>query len=299
MTLDFDFKNDLKVLIEQKIQSEYGHNLQFVDLEDALLSLGSFYRRIPLRRKWLVRESDTFDSCGHEDVINTIKIKLSTGDDIGPYLSRSTNKPTYQDMLLNNWGILHLHLGETIESDGYISRTENLLYCKFDSYESIAYFITIKPHGYWTNKYLLEIVDRNWPESIKDFCIEEAKLITPEPNEKELWHLSINKINTFIEVNGKVYSPPGLGHAADGSALIDVLYMQQAVKLLDCIPEMYQLYLEEIEAKLRSQTKHKRVQIHLTGFKIKDEKFREIHFKAVANGENIPFTFILGNNDDS
>mgnify|MGYP007116749074 CR=1 FL=1 len=37
MTLHYDFKNDCKTIIDQLIQSKYGHTVQSADLEDALL----------------------------------------------------------------------------------------------------------------------------------------------------------------------------------------------------------------------------------------------------------------------
>lgn len=292
MTLHYDFKNDCKTIIDQLIQSKYGHTVQSADLEDALLSLGSFIRRIPLTQVWTVIESDVFNPCGHEKAVNAIKRSLSTGIDIKPYLSKTSKKYTYKDILLNNWEILHLHLGDTLEPDGYISRTNDLLYCRFDRKKSIAYFIVIQPHGAWTNKNLLEVIDRNWPESIKEFHIDDGQLATPEPDEKALYTLSINNINAFIEINGKVYMPPGLGHAADGSALIDVLCMQQAVQFIDGIPQIFENYLEQIKANLSILTEENDIQIQLTGFGVVGDKISKINFKAITIDNSIPFSFV-------
>ncbi|MEA5032125.1 MAG: hypothetical protein VB025_08265 [Sphaerochaeta sp.] len=291
MTLHYDFKDDYKIIIDRLIQSKYGHNIQSADLEDALLSLGSFIRRLPPTQVWTVIESDVFNPCGHEKEIDAIKMRLTTGIDIKPYLSKTSKKYSYKDILLNNWDILHLHLGDTLGSDGYISRTNDLLYCRFDRKSSIAYFIVIQPHGAWTNKSLLEVIDRNWPESIKEFYIADGQLVAPEPDEKALYTLSINNINALIEINGKVYAPPGLGHAADGSALIDVLYMQQGVRLFKDTHKIFDNYLEQIKSNLITLTKEDDIQIHLTSFDVEDDKISRINFMAIMIDNSISFSF--------
>ena len=57
---------------------------------------------------------------------------IENGENILPHLSKRILNLTYNDALLNDWGIQHLHLGSTIEFDGFVARTGPLLYCKFE-----------------------------------------------------------------------------------------------------------------------------------------------------------------------
>ena len=49
------------------------------------------------------------------------------------------------DLLLNALNIHHLHLGEKIESDGFINRTGSILLCLFT--DKVVYFILTVRHG--------------------------------------------------------------------------------------------------------------------------------------------------------
>ena len=74
----------------------------------------------------------------------------------------------YNDDLLNDWGIHHLHLGTEYNKRGKIKRSKNLLFCIINS--KSVYFINIQEHkANWANKELLEIVYDNWSELL-DYC---------------------------------------------------------------------------------------------------------------------------------
>lgn len=57
----------------------------------------------------------------------TLKAKFANGDDVTPHLSSNILNDTYEDYLLNDWGIHHFHLGQNI-SDGFAGRTGPLLF---------------------------------------------------------------------------------------------------------------------------------------------------------------------------
>ena len=54
----------------------------------------------------------------HIDALAQIERKIRIGENIGPYLSRKPfNKIGYNDALLNDWGIQHLHLGTSVSTN--------------------------------------------------------------------------------------------------------------------------------------------------------------------------------------
>ena len=77
--------------------------------------------------------------------------------------------PSFNDALLNDWGIHHVHLGTTIDSDGFVTRTEPVLFARFDS--ANAYLIDVLPHGSWSLQRLVKDLYDNWSASIKHFRI--------------------------------------------------------------------------------------------------------------------------------
>ena len=80
---------------------------------------------------------------------------------MNPHLNNATKKDKL-DGLLYDWGIHHLHLGETFSAPGYVKRTGPVLFAIFRN--DNVYFIDIRDHVGWSDKGLLEIVNENWPE---------------------------------------------------------------------------------------------------------------------------------------
>ena len=90
---------------------------------------------------------------------------------MSPYMSKTIIDADSHDSMLDHWGIYHFHLGTELEESGnFIRRTGDILLCRID--DKYAYFITILPHGRnvpapWYRKELIEIIHKNWPESIR------------------------------------------------------------------------------------------------------------------------------------
>lgn len=63
----------------------------------------------------------------HASVVATLERLIENDDDLTPYLSTKIKSIDDNDLLLNDWGIHHLHLGANIKSDGFAERTGALL----------------------------------------------------------------------------------------------------------------------------------------------------------------------------
>ena len=157
----------------------------------------------------------------HQSAINAIVTKIESGADLTGHLSRgisnayqpSTARPAKHgprkdlDLLQSEWSIHHLHLSTTIEGDGFVSRTEDLLFAIFQPDD--AYLLGVFPHGAWTNTELVEAAVRNWPNAGLFHELRGAiGLANPIPPQDRP-RLRSAGVTTMVEVDGKVYAPPG------------------------------------------------------------------------------------------
>lgn len=140
--------------------------------------------------------------------------KIVDGTDITPHLSTKIRDRYYDDDLLNDWGIYHVHLGTTVTANGFVNRTGPLLFARFDSEK--AYFINVMPHGSWTKQEMLRCVHDNWPDSIKQYRIN-ALDVERGFSDDEVGALSRGHVSAITKVaEGVIYSPLGGGITTSG-----------------------------------------------------------------------------------
>lgn len=109
-----------------------------------------------------------------KNVIDKIISDAKSGISLKPYLSKGIKKITKPDKMLNDWGIVHFHLGDSINSDGFIKRTGELLFAYRDEKlnPNKLYFLDIHHHGEWSKKRTVEILHNNWKNSIEHYKIK-------------------------------------------------------------------------------------------------------------------------------
>jgi len=175
-------------------------------------------KRRVTRRKRKVFKSDVFSCPSHlKKGLQELEGKIKGVHDINPHLSRSLKKANYNDQLLNDWGILHFHLGCETEDDGFIKREGPVLFgcITHDSF----YAINVYNHGNWSNTDLIEIIHKNWPYLLEKFRLDDVIGIAYLPDSKIIKQFRNNKINSFVQVmDGTIYSQPGLGYTTSGVA---------------------------------------------------------------------------------
>jgi hypothetical protein len=144
--------------------------------------------------------------------------KIMKGSDLSPHLSTKLKRADYNDMLLNDWDIHHLHLGEIIESDGFVNRTGLVLFIRLTA--TCAYLIVIARHGTWSNRDMIKILHDNWPDSLEDHTIKGVVGIEKNPTSEEIDALRKANINSVIEIDGKFYFSIGGGYLASGVSMV-------------------------------------------------------------------------------
>jgi hypothetical protein len=154
----------------------------------------------------------------HQPGLELVKQKIEVGENLQPYLSTRLVDLDYDDDLLNDWGIHHLHLGTNFRKDGFVKRTGPVLFARFEN--DAAYLINVMKHGNWSNQDMIRIIHENWPESIKKFRMMGVSGMGQTLTDKDIKKLRQAHVITFIEPElGVVYGPPGLGLTTSGTGL--------------------------------------------------------------------------------
>lgn len=142
--------------------------------------------------------------------------KMRKGENINAHLSRTTKSTEKHDLMLYEWGIYHFHLGSIIENDGYMQRTKDVLYAYIK--ENDIYIIGIFEHGKWSDKELIEVIHKYYPESIADSKMENVVIETHFTTDDRK-QLRKAKINMAVQLDdGTCYIGPGWGINGAGTS---------------------------------------------------------------------------------
>ena len=176
--------------------------------------------------------------CPSQYILGLQKLEqtITAGDSLLPYRSKSVSSPTWRDGLLDSWGIHHLHLGSDLTNDGFIERTNELLFCRFDSI--CAYFIKIAAHRPepWVKKELVEIIHLNWPETISASRLSGVSAISPELSDEDRRRLRAANITSLLDMEDEtVYVDPGFGTTTAGTHIMDLRWADQMFTIAKAI----------------------------------------------------------------
>ena len=80
-----------------------------------------------------------------QKAIDEIERKASSGESLTPHLSKFYLDPDYNDSLLNDWGLHHLHLSTKVGPTGFTERTGPLLFAHV--LPGAFYMVAVLPHG--------------------------------------------------------------------------------------------------------------------------------------------------------
>lgn len=186
------------------------------------VSLGYFNllkRRILPRPRQIMISKEFSCPPEHQKGLEKLKEKIKRGEDLSPHLSKKIVELDKNDLLLNDWGIYHLHLGTDMEAKGFVKRTGPALFARFT--EEVVFLINVMKHGKgapsnpWTNQQLIDTLHKNWPESIRDFRVNGVWL-PKNHSDDDIEYFRQRGIQTFIQIEDVVYSPMGGGYSISG-----------------------------------------------------------------------------------
>ncbi len=135
---------------------------------------------------------------------------LSRGIQVGFSLPRDPSKKELQrrrdlDLLLNDWGVHHLHISTTVEADGFVERDGPLIFAAFK--EQTAYLIDVMSHQNWTNEHLIQVIVSSWPNAGLVF---ELKGVIPSKQNwtaEERAQLRGAGLSTSVTIDGRSFMP--------------------------------------------------------------------------------------------
>jgi hypothetical protein len=184
---------------------------------EVFLSMDYRHRQMPAREQALLEK---------------LRDKIELGGDLSAHLSRGVihgiaksdpkkarrnlNRRQDLDLLVNDWGIHHLHLSDVLEQDGFVERDDLLLFAIFRN--GRAFLLDVLPHGVWTNDSLVAAAVRNWPAERLFVPLSGALGLSQTVSSDDRRRLRAAGVATFIEIDGKVYAPPNGGLSTAGTS---------------------------------------------------------------------------------
>ncbi len=225
-----DIVTELEALIRSDVIARMGGDasgeLTALTLDSLIISYLNWRARfIPRRPRQVHLSHELLASAKYQEhctAIDAIAAKTAAGDDLAPHLSRGTRtayQPTSSrrrrradlDGLIAEWNIHHLHVTTTVEPDGYVTRTDDLLFAHFAEVD--AYFIGVFPHGAWARSEIAEIVMRNWRDARIFVPLQGGLRLAQIISDGDRQALRDAGVTTLLEVDGQVCVPAGSGQS--------------------------------------------------------------------------------------
>ena len=149
--------------------------------------------------------------------IQQLEQAIRNGTRLTPYRSKRIATAASSDDLFDYWQIHHFHLGSNQMDDGFVERTNELLFCRIE--DEHAYFIKIASHDSspWAKKELVEIIHENWPDTISSARLPNVSSLGVELNDEDRKALRKANVVTFLNMaDGTIYIEPGIGRTMGG-----------------------------------------------------------------------------------
>lgn len=219
MKLQIDFYADwVEIVTERLKQMGYSVDPNADHHSITMLYFNAIRRRISPRARIVIRSKEFSCPADLQGGLTDFERKITHGEDINPHLSRGLKKVTYNDDLLNDWGIYHFHLGQKHDADGFIERTGPVLFAHVG--ETEFHEINVYQHGNWSNLDVVEIVHANWPSVIDRFRLKGIQSLAIVPDTGIVKTLRDVHINAILQLkDGTIYAPPGGGYMTDGTSM--------------------------------------------------------------------------------
>lgn len=150
--------------------------------------------------------------------IASITAALRSGDDVTPWLSdrvRLRKQDRLADPMFNDWQVSHFHLGRIFDRPNRTKRDGPLLFAYIGA--DRATLLDVQPHGSWTRTDLLRILLRTNPSAMPE-AVGVLPSKTPMTDEQRAV-LRGKGGSTAVEIDGKLYFPPGMGITSARTAL--------------------------------------------------------------------------------
>lgn len=228
----------------QDIVIKYGEEKGLIfsdrDRKQAVIRILNFYRKIGIGNKKVISYARNIKiPKKFQKRVESVLKHLSKGGDITPYLStQSINLDRQQDLMFNDWNILHIHLGKKphINNPRFIERTGELLFLLYTVNEIRVLGLFHHNPPSWSRQELLQMIYDNWSEMLSVF--HEAQLEV-NFNDYQRGELRKSHLNVIDEVYDKkkqkkvcVMTTATMGITCSGESSIDVMTYIKVYRIL-------------------------------------------------------------------
>lgn len=249
--ISIDLKKDLGLFLKNKFSESNLHKLgvsvskdelnkvQSENVENLVELYSKLRNRLLIgRKRRVVIHNSVLNNSKYQQYRSSImKLKniFENGSSIRPYLSNKVNKIYFDDRLLLDWNIHHLHF---IPNNSKQKRTNDILF--ITESESVIHFISIMTHQDFYNIDLLKYIYDNAPS-----VLERYKLVGIQPLLQNYSSETIKNLRNFdvgycVSFGDNVYVP-SLNKSS-------VTYLRSAkLKLLVMLKEVEKSVIEQRE----------------------------------------------------
>ena len=222
-----NFLADLQEVVTREL-SELGHPpAPREDLDVVLIRHLNLLQRIPPVLVWTVKQSKELAAKSLPQQIRLglqqfIK-KAESGQSLKPHLSLHSDDPDYKDLMFYDWKVLHFHLGSHPhpKRQGFVQRTDDLLFAIADCNTAAMYLIDVHPHrGGFTNQDLLRIIEENWTEILDPYTLTRIAKLPYNASDNDIGSFRKAGIYTILQTpSGRALRPVGGGITTAGTSL--------------------------------------------------------------------------------
>lgn len=152
------------------------------DVDPLVLFFDACESLIPARRR-VVYTARGFNcprdlQIGFDAVLDQVR----SGAGLRPHQTMKLLSPAFEDLVLD-WGIHHFHLGTEMQSNGFVERTERLLFARVTDFS--FFVLGVFEEGAWTRDELVRTIHESWPDSIERFRVRGIPVHEPSSTEPE------------------------------------------------------------------------------------------------------------------
>jgi hypothetical protein len=262
MTVTSNFTGDVGADLADRLRAIGYERLPTETHALAMVYFNVLRRRIPVRARRVrvseeLRARTLVSSVAHQSAIQRIVAAASSGGNLNPYLSHRLLDPGYYDLLLDDWGIHHLHLGDGVglagTRHGFVERTRELLFAIVTSDD--LYLIDVLPHGVsFADDRLLEIVLANWPQLLEPFCLRGVQGVEPELTREERYCMRQSGVMTLVQLSdGRAYAGRGGGYSTARTSITALMLADRMMTAVHALEADLRARADELRAAIRAQ----------------------------------------------
>lgn len=217
-----DFQRDLAAEMSQIVAAAGFEVSADADTEDACVRYANLQlRSIGVRPRQVSHSAELVARTLRPDIaaaLASIERKFTEGGNVNPHLSTNLHDPLYNDPLLNEWGVHHLHLdlpsGRPARRPGYVRRADQLLFVFVTP--TRALFLDVGIHGEWPDKRFVEILHANWPDEVAPW---RCDMVVGADVIDHAWARRCGLSIATVLSDGTVYMSLGGGYVKSGLSL--------------------------------------------------------------------------------